>query len=276
MSTDIYSWVPTKEEMAMLETYSHVWTEEQWAHSGNNPYVLEHERCNAIQRLVRARIHLDTNIYLVHDVDAQFGQVYLAPVPGWKHGIKPTGLKDDPLAAKRGPGAKMGKPRKGADITQMLMDAKARCDAEEAAKEAAITAEHAKRCEAVRTMNATILAEEQRKWRAAGAPPTMAERIRGVVKKPQPSWDEWQKTIVYQTEPSRATVAHEMELAPVLEELDVCWFRDEEDMMRRAEHCLAKSKVRPTGGYLMPGTWQHWEVAVLDRFISSRMAGVPY
>lgn len=279
MYTVEYAWVPTKEEMAMLERYSSVWTEEDWE-ARQFCTDFSNERYNAIQELVRARIHLDLNIYMIHDVDATFGAVYLAPVPGYKHRIKPTGLKDDPLAAKRGTAAKMAKPNKGANITQMLMDAKARCDAEQAAKAVAITAEHTKRCEAVRTMNRAILADAEKAWRQAGAPPTMAEKMRGIKEKPpQPSWEEWQKGIAYLPEPSRAQVIKEMELAPFLKRCENSWIMPplpEEAKRLYAEQELAASKAPRAAGHFMPGTWQHWEVAVLEPFISHRMAMVPY
>lgn len=268
-----YEWVPTKEEMEMLERYSSIWSEEDWERSGDNPYMLEHERCNAIQRLVRARLFLDTNIYLIHAVDETFGAVYRAPVAGYKSGIKPTGLKDDPLGRKS-----LGKARGSANITQMLLDAKARLDAEQAAKEAAITAEHAKACAVVAKKNAAILAEAEKAWRQAGAPPTMAERMRGIKEKPQqPSWEEWQKGIVYMPEPSRAQVAHEMELAPFLaKELpdEMGW--SSMSARESAEWNLAQSKAPRAAGHMMAGTWQHWEVAVLDPFIQRRMEMVPY
>ena len=273
-----YSWVPTKEEMEMLETYSSIWTEEDYK---NHEYAttFDTERCNAIQRLVRARLFLETNTYLMTDVDKTFGQVYLAPVAGYKHGIKPTGLANDPLASQRGTAAKMAPSKKGVDIVQMLTAAKQRYNDEQVAKATALDAEYAKRCAAVRTMNAAILAEEQRKWRAAGAPPTMAEKLRGVVKPAQPSWDEWQKTIVFLPEPTRAQVQHEMELAPFLEEASHYMGWDGKPLGREwAEQRLAAKKAPQTAhcGCVMEGTWQHWELPVLENFIYYRMSMVPY
>lgn len=285
MYTVEYSWVPTKNEMIMLERYSSIWTEEDWA--ARQCYSDFHtERCNAIQELVRARIHLALNIYMIHDVDQTFGQVYLAPVAGYQHGIKPTGLADDPLAAKRGTAAKMGKPNKGADIMQMLTAAKERYDAEKVAKAAAVDAAYAEACAAVDAKNAEILEAAQKAWRQAGAPLTMAEKLRGVVKLPQPSWEDWQKTIVFQSHPSRAAFEHEMELKPFLERYKPslnrwadAWDLTPAQKRERAEEDLAISKGRRAprvGGRVMEGVWQHWEVAVLEVFIDYRMKMVPY
>ena len=270
-----YEWVPTQNEMEMLERYSSVWSEEDWE-ARKFYHDFSTERCNAIQELVRARLFLNTNIYLIHDVDETFGAVYRAPVPGYKHGIKPTGLADDPLGRKS-----LGKPRAraSANITQMLLDAKARCDAEQAAKEAAIMEEHAKACAVVAKKNAAILADAQRAWRQAGAPPTMAEKMSGIKEKPpQPSWEEWQKGIVFEPEPSRAQVIHEMELTPFKKRCESPWVLPLPELAVRlyAEKELARSKAPREGGHFMAGTWQHWEVAVLEPFISHRMEMVPY
>jgi hypothetical protein len=265
-----YSWVPTKEEMEMLERYSSVWTEEDYkAHKYYTDF--DTERCNAIQQLARTRLHLDSSIYLIHDIDKTFGQVYLAPVAGYKSGVRPTGLAEDPLRRSK------AKPTKGADISKMLLDAKARFDAEQDAAAAALDAEHAKRCAKVRAKNAEILAEEERKWRQAGAPPSMAEKLRGVVKPPQPSWDEWQKHIVFRAEPTRADTKHKMELAPFLEEAKKYMMTCGETHQSWAEQALVHSKKKKTtGGPRMPGLWQHWEVEFLDPYIQWRMDMVPY
>jgi hypothetical protein len=266
-----YSWVPTKEEMEMLERYSSVWTEEDYkAHKYYTDW--DTERCNAIQQLARTRLHLADSIYLIHDVGKKFGQVYLAPVAGYKSGVRPTGLAEDPLKRSK------AKPNKGADISKMLLDAKARFDAEQDAAAAALDAEHAKRCAKVRAKNAEILAEEQRKWRQAGAPLSMAEKLCGVVKPPQPSWDEWQKHIVFRAEPTRADTKHKMELAPLLARTKGHWmYHTKADRLRQAEYELAAEKARHnTDGPRMPGLWQHWEVEFLDPYIQWRMEMVPY
>lgn len=115
-----YSWVATKEEMIMLEKYSNIWTEKDYKDCKNYPNF-DGERCNAIQLLVRARLLLDTNVYLMNIIDFIFCQ-YLAPVAGYKHCIKSTGLAEDPLRHNK------AKPNKDADIVQMLMAAKQRYD----------------------------------------------------------------------------------------------------------------------------------------------------
>jgi hypothetical protein len=269
-----YSWVPTKEEMEMLERYSSVWTEEDYkAHKYYTDF--DTERCNAIQQLARTRLHLAPSIYLVHDVDSTFGQVYLAPVAGYKSGVRPTGLAEDPLRRSK------AKPTKGADITKMLLDAKARFDAEQDAAAAALDAEHAKRCAKVRAKNAEILAEEERKWRQAGAPPSMAEKLRGVVKPSQPSWDEWQKHIVFRAEPTREAVKHEMELVPFMKRYEKTWHGPIPEHQARiyAEEDLKASKARhatAASGPRMPGLWQMWEVEFLDPYIQYRQSIVPY
>jgi hypothetical protein len=268
-----YSWVPTKEEMEMLERYSDVWTEEVYAackyYTG-----WDTERCNAIQLLARTRLHLDDSIYLIHDVDKKFGQVYFPPVAGYKSGIKPTGLAEDPVAWRR---KKQPKPRTGADVVQMLTAAATRAAAEEAAKKVALDAAHAAACAEVDAKNAEILEAAQKAWRQAGAPLSMAEKLRGVVKPPQPTWEEWQKTIQYLSLPTRAAVQHKLELAPFLERYRNHWcFPTEAEQKGQAEADLKASKKKPTGGVLMPGVWQHWEVAFLDPFISWRMEMVPY
>jgi hypothetical protein len=285
-----YSWVPTKEEMEMLELYSSIWSEEDYkAHKYYTDF--NDERCNAIQLLARTRLHLDSSIYLIHDVDKKFGQVYFPPVAGYKSGIKPTGLADDPVAERR---KRLGKPNKGAEssqrerlacgsagaqanILQMLTDAKARADAEQAAKKAALDAAHTAACAKVDAKNAAILEAAQKAWRQAGAPLSMAEKLRGVVKPPQPSWEEWQKTIVYLPHPTREAVQHKEELAPFLERYRNHWcFPTKAQQKAQAEADLAASKKKPTGGMLMAGVWQHWEVAFLDPFIQWRMEMVPY
>jgi hypothetical protein len=268
-----YSWVPTQEEMEALELYSSVWTEEDYkAHKHYTDW--DTERCNAIQMLARTRLHLDSSIYLIHDVNKTFGQVYLAPVAGYKSGVRPTGLADDPVIGRRN---RLGKPNKGADIVQMLTAAKERADAEQAAKKAALDAAHAKACAKVDAKNAEILAAAEKAWRQAGAPLSMAEKLRGVVKPPQPSWEEWQKTIVYLPLPTREAVQYKEELEPFLERYRNHWcFPTEAEQKRQAEADLAASKKKPTGGMLMPGVWQHWEVAFLDPFIQWRMEMVPY
>jgi hypothetical protein len=268
-----YSWVPTQEEMEALERYSSVWTEEDYkAHKHYTDW--DTERCNAIQELVRTRLHLASSIFLIHDVDRKFGQVYLAPVAGYKSGIKPTGLADDPDVVRRN---RLGKPNAGADIVQMLTAAKERADAEQAAKKAALDAAHAKACAKVDAKNAEILAAAQKAWRQAGAPLSMAEKLRGVVKPPQPSWEEWQKTIQYLPHPTREAVQYKEELKPFLERYRNHWcFPTKEEQVAQAEAVLAASKKKPTGGMLMPGVWQHWEVAFLDPFIEWRMEMVPY
>jgi hypothetical protein len=265
-----YSWVPTKEEMEMLERYSSVWTEEDYK---THKYYTDWdtERCNAIQLLARTRLHLANSIYLIHDIDSTFGQVYLAPVAGYKSGVRPTGLAEDPLRRSK------AKPTKGADISKILLDAKARFDAEQDAAAAVLDAEHAKRCAKVRAKNAEILAEEERKWRQAGAPLSMAEKLRGVVKPPQPSWDEWQKYIVFRAEPTRAETKYKMELAPFLEEAKKYMMMYGETHQSWAERALVHSKKKKTtGGPRMAGLWQMWEVEFLDRFIQYRMDMVPY
>lgn len=268
-----YSWVPTKEEMEMLELYSSVWSEKDYA--AHKHYTdFDTERCNAIQLLARTRLHLDSSIYLIHDVNKTFGAVYSAPVAGYKSGIKPTGLAEDPVVERRN---RLGKPNKGADIVQMLLAAKERADAEQTAKKAALDAAHAKACAKVDTKNAAILEAAQKAWRQAGAPLSMAEKLRGITKPPQPSWEEWQKTIVYLPLPTRAAVQHKEELAPFLERYRNHWcFPTKEEQVAQAEAVLAASKKKPTGGVLMPGLWQHWEVAFLDPFIQWRMEMVPY
>jgi hypothetical protein len=268
-----YSWVPTKEEMEMLEKYSSVWTEEDYkAHKYYTDWLTE--RCNAIQELARTRLHLASSIYLIHDVDKTFGQVYFAPIAGYKHGIQPTGLAEDPVVERR---KKQPKPNKGADIVQMLTAAKERFDAELAEKRAALDAAFAKACAKIQEKNANILLDAECKWRSAGKPLTMSEKLRGVVKPPQPSWEEWQKTIVFKAEPTREEVWRKMELAPFLERYRNHWlYPTKEQKVAQAEADLAASKKKPTGGMLMPGLWQHWEVAFLDPFIQWRMEMVPY
>jgi hypothetical protein len=276
--------------MEMLELYSSVWSEESY--KAHKYYTDWHtERCNAIQLLVRTRLHLDNSICLIHDVDRTFGQVYLAPVPGYKSGIKPTGLAEDPVVWRR---KKWPKPNKGAEssqrerlacgsagaqanIVQILTAAKARADAEQAAKRVALDAAHAAACAEVDAKNAEILAAAQKAWRQAGAPLSMAEKLRGIVKPPQPSWEEWQKTIEYLPLPTREAVQHNLELAPFLERYRNHWcFPTKAQQVAQAEHDLATSKKRSPDGPLMAGVWQHWEVAFLDPYIQWRMTMEPY
>ena len=98
-----------------------------------------------------------------------------------------------------------------------------------------------------------------------------------MTKPPQPSWEEWQKTIVYLPVPSRATVRCEMELAPFLERYKDHWcFPTKAQQRSQAEADLAMSKARMIDGPLMPGLWHEWEVEFIDPFIQWRMEMVPY
>jgi len=267
-----YSWVPTQEEMEMLERYSSVWTEKDYE---NHKYWMDFdtERCNSIQQLARTRLHLADSIFLIHDVDERFGAVYRAPNPDYKHRVRPTGLTEDPLRRSK------AKPNKGADIMKMLTDAKARFDAEQVAAEAALDAEHAKRCEAIRACNAEILAEAQRKWRQAGAPQSMAEKLKGIIRPPQPSWEEWQKGIVFVAEPTRASTQYEMELAPFMKRYEKTWhgpIPEHQARIYAGEDLKASKAQRANNGPLMPGLWHMWEVEFLDPYIQRRQSMVPY
>jgi hypothetical protein len=255
MYPEEYAWVPTQREVAMLERYSSVWSEEDWEH--RQCYQdFKTERWNAIQELVRTRLFLADSIYLICEVDAFLGERQYDRLPGSVR-MTPTGLAEDPNAERR----KEQKPaRRDADIVQMLAAASARYRTEQAAKKADMEARYTAACAEIRQKN-------EKAARQAAAPLTMAEKLKGVTKKAD-------ATIL--PEPTRDEIWAQMELEPFLKKAEAAsWYLPEGEKKWRAEKLMEDYK-NPVCARRLAGTWRQWEVDFLNSYMHYRANITPY
>lgn len=275
MYTTTYDWVPTQRQMQQLENFSSIWSDEDWKrwtdwNKSGTGSLHEHERCNAIQMLVRANLWHEQNIYFICDID--------------DGAVRPCGLVNDPIVARA---RKQPKPNADADIVKLLEDAQARFVKERADKNARIGAEYARRLDQYRLDCEALLHKELKACQAAAAPLTMAEKLRGVVKPPAIPWEQWQMRIVYPPKPTWESVVADMELAPFVENVrkvfaaaapwshEKAVYSSEEMIQLYAKRDMEASKAPPAGP-VRPGVWQRWEVEFVEEYTQYRASMTPY